>query len=170
MPEPKLRKLVDDLRVFEGRIIFASYESAQVFGVNYMTCHIGKWASVEKTVRQHLFEQALRLSLRDGTLTIDDLFMDDQYALSRLTRTKNPEVLGILRLLKGSLAIEEDDKNPQIVLKRRFRYVDPEMIEKGRVFRLSAIDSTFREILSAQKDIHKKELRVNVLHKIGQKS
>ncbi|MFN7991517.1 MAG: HD domain-containing protein [Candidatus Micrarchaeia archaeon] len=167
MPAERLAKIVDDLTVFDGRIIFSTYDSAETFGVNYMNCHLAKWASPEKTVRQHLFARMLRLALASDVLRVEDLFQDDQHALNKLVESKDPRVIAGIRMLSSEMLFVESERRPQLTLSRRLRYVDPEFIDNSQVLRLSSVSSTYRRILESHKDLHRRPLRISFTGRIG---
>jgi hypothetical protein len=168
MEPTRVRAMLADLAVHEGRIIFTTRESATLFAVNYMMCHMEKWASPEKTVRQHLLAGVIRAALKKGVVSYDDLIgKDDGEVLGMLMGSEEPCVKAGLRMLSGKLPMVEDEELPQLSLQRRSRYVDPEFIHLGRTFRVSEADATYREMIEAHKAIHRKPLRVSILHSLG---
>ena len=163
----KIRRVLADLMVHDGRIIFTSHESASIFSVNYMMCHVGKWASPEKIVRQHLLAGVIRSAMKEGALTFQDLITgDDEHALSLLARSNDPCVRAGLRLLSGDVPLAEEERQPQLSLQRRSRFVDPELVHMGRISRLSEVDTTYREMLAAHKALHSRPLNVSILHQV----
>lgn len=168
MEPQKVKGILDDLVVHEQKIVFSTRESAALFSVNYMICHMEKWASPEKTVRQHFLASVLRTAMKRGILDFHTLMTgDDEQVLKLLLRSDDPCVQAGLRMLSGEIPLIEEDKAPQLSLQRRSRFVDPEVAHMGRLYRLSAIDSTYREMIAAHKALHSKPLNVCVLHRIG---
>ncbi len=167
MEPERLRAIVSDLIVFDGRIMFSTAESAALFGVNFLLCHAGKWASPEKTLRQHIFATLIKSALEQGILTYRDLIEgDDEHALRILRSSDAPCVRAGLRMLSGDLLMAEDEASPQLVLSRMSRQVDPEFLLRGRPVRLSGTDSTYRELLSAHRALCERPLKVSILHSI----
>ncbi|MEW6722942.1 MAG: hypothetical protein AB1324_06795, partial [Candidatus Micrarchaeota archaeon] len=145
-----IRKSLASLRVLENRIVFGSREAAEAFATRYLECHSGKWAGVEKTVRQHLFASAIQAALDSGELSMADLFEDDAHALSKLVCSRDPKVVSALKLLSGKLELEEREDG-EIKLPRRQRHVDPEFIDRGNAFRLSEASEKYSKLLEAQR-------------------
>jgi hypothetical protein len=145
-----IKKTLSSLFVFDERILFTTKEAAEAFAMKYLECHSTKWASVEKTVRQHLFAGAIRAALDSGELTFGDLFYDDAHAMKILVSSKNPKVASALRLLSGKLELEEC-ANGEIKLPRRLRHVDPEYIEHGIPMRLSQANEKYCKMLADQR-------------------
>ncbi len=168
MGTDRIREMLSSMTVHENRIIFMEKEPAAAFAVNYLACHVEKLASPEKTVRQHILSGVVKRALDIGVLTFNDLLSgDDEQALGIIARSSDPCIKAGLRTLCGPLLMVEDDKAPQLTLRRRLRYVDPEVAHLGRPFRLSEIDATFREMVRAHKALHEKPLSVSLLHRLG---
>jgi HD superfamily phosphohydrolase len=156
-----IKKTVSSLTVVEGRMVFSSREAAESFAIKYMECHRDKWASVEKTVRQHLFAQAIKRALEAGELTIADLFEDDDHAMRKLAAARNPGSVSILRMLSGRLELE-DHEDGEIRLPRRLRHVDPEFMDKGVPVRLSVKSERFSMLLQQHQAELRRGIRVRV--------
>ncbi len=168
MGEEDIRGMLGSMSVHDNRIIFTEREPAAMFAVNYLACHVGKWASPEKTVRQHILSSIIKTALEKGILTFHDLIAgDDEQALGILARSAEPCVQAGLRTLSGIIPMVEEERMPQLTLQRRLRYVDPEVVHMGRAFRLSEIDTTFREMVRAHKALHEKPLKVSLLYQIS---
>ncbi|HSB46794.1 MAG TPA: HD domain-containing protein [Candidatus Bilamarchaeum sp.] len=146
-----IKKTLSGVAHFHDRMVFTNREAAEAFAVKYLECHSNKWASVDKTVRQHLFASAIRSALDSGDITLGDLFMDDAHAMRKLSATRNPKVVSVLRLLSGKLELEECEKG-DIVLPRRQRHVDPEYLERGSLLRLSRTSERYCRMLEAQRE------------------
>ncbi len=168
MGPEKIKRILDDLIVHDHKIVFSTHESAALFSVNYMICHVEKWASPEKTVRQHFLASVLRTAMNRGVLDFAALMSgDDEQVLKTLAASKDPCIQAGLRMLSGEIPLVEEEASPQLSLQRRSRFVDPEVVHLGRLYRLSAIDSTYREMISAHKALHSRPLNVTVLHRLG---
>jgi HD superfamily phosphohydrolase len=145
-----IKKTISSLVVIDERIIFTTAEAAEAFSMKYLECHSNKWASVEKTVRQHLFAGAIRTALDSGELTFGDLFYDDAHAMKILSSSRNPKIVSALRILSAKLELEECD-NGDIKLPRRLRHVDPEYLDRGIPLRLSKTNERYSKLLEEQR-------------------
>jgi hypothetical protein len=145
-----IKKTVSSLSVFEDRIVFTTFEAAEAFAMKYLECHSSKWASVEKTVRQHIFAGAIRAALDSGELSFGDLFYDDAHALRILSTSRTPAVVSALKMLSGKLDLEECEDG-EIKLPRRLRHVDPEYLQSGIPVRLSRTHERYSRLLEEQR-------------------
>lgn len=156
-----IKRSLSSLAVVEERIVFSNREAAEAFALKYLECHSGKWAGVEKTVRQHLFASAIRAALDGGTLSVADLFEDDAHAMRKLAASRDPKVVSVLKLLSGKLDLEEREDG-EIKLPRRQRHVDPEFIDRGNTLRLSKVSERYSKLLSAQREEIARGVNVNI--------
>jgi hypothetical protein len=154
-------KLLSSLTSFEGRVVFDCREMAEFFALRYLNTHMHKWASIEKTVRQNLFAQAVGVALEEGVISHKDLFEDDAHALGLMKAARSPRIDAILGLLSKKLHLEEHEEG-QIKLPRRVRHVDPEFLEGGIPVRLSQASRKYAEEVRRHREILAKGLSVNI--------
>ncbi len=153
---------LESLRVVEGKIVFADFASAREFARDYLYMHSLKWAGVEKTVRQHIFAEALKSALECKALKVADLFENDGYVLGKLQSCQHPRVCALLDLLACKLKLESDTDSPDLILTRMQRHIDPEFISNGGLLRVSGRSTTYRKMLELQRRLHNKGVRVKI--------
>lgn len=141
---------LDNLLVFDGKIVFSDFEVAVEFGQDYARMHDSKWAGVEKTIRQHLFATAIRTALDCGDITVSDLFEDDEHALRKLLSSDDLRVRGVLDLLSQEPSLNGSSE-PDMVLPRRQRHVDPHFISNGGLTRVTERSLRYRKMLELQR-------------------
>lgn len=163
-----VRNVIDTKRhgllVYEGRVVFSSRAAAKAFAMNLLKCQAEHWGGAESIVRYHLFAEALRTALGEGVVTMEDFYQDDYFVMKKIRESRNPRIEKALKTLAGGLRFSQAASNPQLMLKRKFRYVDPESVENGNAYRLSEEDGEFRIVLEEQRRANAKGIRVDVLH------
>lgn len=127
------------LAVHDGRIVFTSRIAAEVFWRTYVHHQEYVWAEPRNVAEQMLLAQAIRAASLDGTLTMDDMYQDDAHVAVRLRASRNPAVQRPLRLLERGFALTAvaDEAHANLVLRSKFRYIDPAFLDKGEVCTLS---------------------------------
>lgn len=161
---PKIVKMcIDNLTVYKRKIVFASKKSAEAFGRNYLKCQTEHWGEADAVLRYHLFSQALKIALREKIVAPEDFYKNDIYVMKKLKTSKNIQINKLLQVLLGKIHFEWNEKNPQLRLKKKFRYVDPEYLKNGNLYRLSRIDPHFKSFLKEQREINEKGINVNLL-------
>lgn len=154
---------IDNLMVFNEKIVFTSKEPAEVFGRNYLKCQTQHWGGVDAVFRYHLFSQVLKTAIDENIVLINDFYKDNDYIMEKLRASKNPQIRKLLKILSGKLDFEFTEHNPQLSLKKKFRYVDPEFLKNKILHRLSGIDSNYKTFLEEQRKINEKGINVNLL-------
>ena len=79
---------------------------------------------------------------------------------SKLIRNKDDQILKCLSVLKNKRLSRNSERGKVIV--KKFRYVDPEIIFKDGIKKLTQISSQYRNFLERQKRINKKGIKVSL--------
>lgn len=154
---------VKSLTTSDNRIVFASKSAAQKFAAAFLKCQMVHWGGAQATVRYTLLSSALRIAMENKIVTMEDLLKDDDFIITKLKSCGNADVKKYLRMLADkNLSIIEDAENPQYVMKKKFRYVDPDYIENGEVFTLSDTDLGFKALIEEKRAINNEGLRLRI--------
>ncbi len=154
---------VRSLTTKDNKIIFASKAAAQRFAAAFLKCQMTHWGGAQATVRYTLLSSALRIAIKNKIISENDLLKDDVFVMTRLKNCRDAAIEKYLRMLADkSLLLVEDSHNPQYVMKKKFRYVDPDYLESGEVFTLSNTDDSFKALLSEQRRINSNGLRLRI--------
>ncbi len=154
---------VNNLSTFNDKVVFVSRKSAEVFGRGYLRCQTEHWAGVETSLRAYLFSMALKAALRKGIIIEDDFLQTDSVITAKLKASDDKNVRHYIRLLSGDLKFVETEKNPEISIKRKFRYVDPSYVENGSSLSLSETDSLFKSELERARKRNEKGINVRLV-------
>ena len=154
---------VDSLTTKNNKIVFSSKSVARKFAEAFLECQMKHWGSAQATMRYTLLSNAMRVAIKEGVITENDLLKDDIFVIERLKKSENSEIQKYLRMLADKdLVILEDVENPQYVMKKKFRYVDPDYIENNEVLTLSKTDKDFHDMLEKNREINNKGLRLSI--------
>jgi len=66
--------------------------------------------------------------------------------------------------LSGEIKYEIVDKNPEIVPRKKFRWVDPKFLEDGVAVRLSEANINYKIHLEEQKELNKVPLGIRLIN------
>lgn len=154
---------VNSLTTRENRIVFSSKNTAKKFAEAFLKCQIVHWGGAQATVRYTLLSSALRIAIENKIITVEDLLKDDEFVIEKLEACRNEDVQRYLRMLADkNLLIIEDNDNPQYVMKKKFRYVDPDYLENGKVFTLSNTDPDFKALIEEKRATNNEGLRLTI--------
>ncbi len=158
-----VKECVSSLIASNGRIVFLSKETAKKFAESFLKCQMLHWGGAQATMRYTLLSSALRAAISRNVIGESDLLNDDNFVLGKIKKSGDSEIQKYLLLLADkNLRITEGGDNPQYLMKKKFRHVDPEYVEDGRVFVLSETDSGFRALLERNKEINQKGLKLSI--------
>ncbi len=159
-PENIVKKTLKHLRVVNGKVVFDDVSAAKTFAVAYLKKQMEHWGGFEAASRYRMLGNILRFSLEKKIIKFSDFWRDDEYVINKLKRSKNRKILAGLKELKTkSLA---DLPKSKIIVNKKFRYVDPEIIVNGKALRLSSLDKKFAQTIEKARRINDKGVRLPV--------
>lgn len=159
-----VKKIFSDLSQIYGQIIFKNKEFAKIFGLEYVRCQNEHWAGSEARARYYILSKILRKAIKIKILSLSDLEKTDDYVISLLMECKDEEILSQLKLLRNGFKIQNcEDKG--IVLKKKFRYVNPEILIDGKITFLSNVSQEYKSILEKEKQESVLNKRILILNK-----
>ncbi len=167
----KENKLFEDfmssLMNYNGKIIFNNPKSAKNFAFAYLTLQKEHWAGDQARMRYCLLSRALRIALDNKLITLQDLYKTDLEVMGLLEKSSIKEISDNLNLLKNNLTIRENSDSG-VVLKKKFRYIDPEFLSEGKLVRVSSFFKDYKQSLEIEKQNSGKEKRVSF--EVGEKT
>lgn len=156
-----VEEVLEDLTVKNDQIAFNSIDAAEKFGEAFFTLLNRHWASRDIVIRYFIFAEILKKALKDELITIDDLFSTDSEVLKKVESSKNQEVKGFLKLLEGKpLKLPRDFKLKGKVLHKKFRYVDPHVVQNGKLKRLSGLKQNYKILIKKNRERNKKGIKI----------
>lgn len=157
--------ILNGLIVKNGKIVFKYKTAAEFFVKNYMKFQRETWGSTENNARYHIISTILKVALKNKIITPKDLHKTDQEVLDILIKTGKEEILNGLDLLRSGFNIEEVKKGEGILLKVKFRYVDPLVLEGSGMRFLSDISEEYKSLLDSAKKNSEVYLQVKISKK-----
>lgn len=142
---------ITNLLNVDNKIVFKNKKSALVFALNYLNIQENHWGGFEANARYLIFANLLRYAIDQKIITFNDFWKFDKYIIERLEKSKDEKILKTLKILKNKSLRKY--KMSKVLQKRKFRRVDPEFLEKGKLVTLSKVDKSFYKTLQrAKKD------------------
>ncbi|MEK6941226.1 MAG: HD domain-containing protein [Nanoarchaeota archaeon] len=153
--------LVNSIISVNGQIAFKTKEAAKQFGLNYSKLQKEHWSGNEAKARYHILAETLKYALHKKHISLQELHTTDYEVLNKLIKTNDTKILQSLNKLKGSLIINES-KTGGILLKKKFRYIDPEVFIKGKLINLSHISAEYKNMIEEEKQSSNHLARVEI--------
>lgn len=131
------------LVAYEGRIAFNSKGAASLFAKNFLGLQHVVWAGPETSARCRVFADILRLAVKENIVTMDDFWQDDRYVINKLLASQNERILSALQVMKLPSVVHHLGVENVTTDFKKFRYVDPLILDGEQLVRLSEVDDAF---------------------------
>jgi len=154
--KPFVEKILEDLFVKENQIVFRNEDIAKIFGEEYMRLQKEHWGGDEARSRYYILSNVLNKAFKDSLIGLEDLKKNEEYILRILNNSGDEFILNGLNLLKRGFRVVGDTNG--IELKKKFRYVDPEVVVNETYYPLSKISREYSNLIDLEK---KKNMEIN---------
>jgi len=142
-----------------GQIVFKHPKVAEKFATEFLRLQVDHWTSKQARIRYFILAGILKKALDNNFISMDDLYLTDYKVIDKLKNSNDNYIISNLNLLKEGILVEYV-KDGGILLKKKFRYVDPEVLVNGEIKIVSELSEDYRRILEKEKENSKIERRV----------
>lgn len=157
---PKIvNECIVGLENYSGEIVFNNKKAAFDFSVNFLELQTQNWGGWQSMIRYHLFSNALNLALNKGIIAEKDFYKDESTILDKLNEAKDRRIAEVLSVLEDK-ELKSVKQNSGERIFRKFRHVNPKVIEGGKLVRLSELDNEFVRVFQKHEAINRKGLIV----------
>jgi len=158
-PRQVAKSLFASLINIDNQIVFRDKPAAYTFATNFLRLQRVHWGGFEAVSRFKLFSGALKLALHEKTIKFADFLRDDKYIINKLLKSKNAKIQSILKILRNK-KIPFPKKSE--IINKKFRYTDPEFLDKGRLYKLSQTDLRYKKYLEKERLADQKGMKVPI--------
>lgn len=156
-PKRIARYLVQNITSHKEMIVFKNKKAAEMFALNFLKLQTEHWGGFEAVSRFKLFSRALKLAINDGLISMADFLEDDAYVMRKLKKTKNEQILHILKILSNKKLPTAGKKE---IVHKKFRYTDPLFFNQGAITTVSEASPALKKYLERQKQLNQRGVRV----------
>ncbi|MBU0531583.1 HD domain-containing protein [Patescibacteria group bacterium] len=139
------RMCLQALSTHQDRIVFSNEDPARVFSKEFLKLQNQHWGGFEAVSRYTLFADVLKYALDQEIIRFDDLWQTDEFVISKLKAVLDKRIQYFLNLLR-SKSLSDLPKN-NLPTDKKFRFVDPEIVDNGMFCRLSECSSDYSNSL-----------------------
>jgi HD superfamily phosphohydrolase len=154
---------VNGLINVNGQMVFKNKKSAESFANAYLKLQKEHWSESNAKARYYILAQILKKALGLKLISEGDLMNTDQFIIDILENSKDKEIREQLDMLKNGFRIKESKDG--IELKKKFRYVNPEVLANGGVVKLTEISEKYRNAVEKEKANKDVIVRVKIYNK-----
>ncbi|MAF14048.1 MAG: hypothetical protein CMI53_04125 [Parcubacteria group bacterium] len=139
------KKILDNLTVHKNQFVFKNRFGAKEFASLYEKHNYNNWCNPLQIAIFTLSAQILREALNKKIISKKELYATDEYVLKKLRRTNNPVIVKKLEQIKKlKIRIVPKDQ-ADFWSTSKPRAVDPYFLQKGKLIRLSKVDTAYKK-------------------------
>jgi len=138
-----------DLENKNNQIVFKAKEIAEIFAKEYILLQKENWGGDQARTRYYILSNVLKKALDNRIIVFEDLNKTDNDVLEKLNSCGDEYILENLDLLRNDLSIFYSKEG--IELKKKFRYIDPEILINGSFKKLSELSDEYKKIINLEK-------------------
>ena len=141
-----MQKLLQAMVVFDGQVVFKDQKAAKRFGDLYTHLNDNYWNCKFPCYYYHKFSEIVGYAMKQGLVTIEDLFSTDEAMIKKLDSSKSRKIKDGLKLLRSEPELVEDEKNYDLHLRSKVRWIDPPvLVSDNETKRLSELDAGYQK-------------------------
>ena len=152
--------IFSNLDVKNNEIYFKDREKAEFFAENFLKLQIEHWGGNEARARYYVLSKILKKGLEEKIISLNELKTGEDWPILRkLEKKGGGEIQEDLKLLRDGFSFYDSPQG--ILLEKKFRYVDPKILEKGELKSLSDISEDYKHLLNKERQnslVHKRIL------------
>lgn len=165
--EMKINNMIDSdilsgLSVNSDEIVFNDADCAKKYSFNYLYLQKNHLGEESVKIRYHLLANTVRAALERNKISFNDLFKTDDEVIDLLEKSGDEEILRNLRMLEGEIRVAEDN-NSDIVLRKKFRYVNPKVESNNQILMVSEFCDDYKKAIEFERENSKIERRVRII-------
>ena len=150
--------MVDNLSTHNGQVVFRDSTVAMEFGNEFLKLNNEHWSGEQAVVRYIILSRVLKKGIKNGVILMEDFYRTDEEVIDMLRLGDDREIVEELDLIKN-LYVEVVNDGSGVSLKKKFRYVDPEVLVNGSTRKLSEMSEEYGSVLAGGRERSKIERR-----------
>lgn len=150
---PAIQTVLENLINFNNNIVFTDLKIAESFAKNYSKCQREHWGGYEAVGRYYYFSRILKEALAKNIISPADFYQDEEHIISKIYNSQDNNLINTLDNLRKK-TLEKIEEGPKTILKKKFRFVDPKILQNEKLLTLSTISPEFNKFLEKQRLIN----------------
>ncbi len=159
------KEILANLTIHKNQFVFKNQRGAKEFAGLYEKHNQNNWCNPLQIAIFTLSAQILREALNKKIIAKKELYTTDDYILKKLAQTKNPIIAKKLNQLKNlKIGIVAKSGAADFWSTSKPRVVDPRFLKKGKLIRLSKVDSAYKKRVKVWTAKIKKGFYIKILN------
>ena len=163
--QEQINQILDNLCVFENQIVFKNIKIAKLAALKYKKANSTLWATPRHAAAYYVLARAIKHGLQNNIISYKDLFEQDLILFNKLKQSNNKQILSNLNILNENFEVRSVAKidNYDLTIKKKLRYINPKIIIKNELKKLSELDEEFEKEISNYIDIQQKPFFIKII-------
>lgn len=151
------KRIFRGLQTIGSQIVCRDFETASIFGNEFLQLQQEEWSGYENTTRHHILSTSLRRALELSIINLGDFLTDDESVLAKLEASGDKVIQKSLDFLRQRPLPNLEGGTKAYI---KFRYIDPLFIHRFGLYKVSDIDLQFRQRLKDAREANLKGFTV----------
>ncbi|MGH7203647.1 MAG: HD domain-containing protein [Candidatus Levyibacteriota bacterium] len=146
LPHETIKLFLDHIQERNQKFYFTDTKIASLFAIMFMNCARLLWLDPTSIGSFLLLSAAIKLGLQKKYITQEDFFTNDEVLMKKLRSTEDEEILHFLNRLKPKKEFYfAPREQAEFYAPNKPRFVDPWVMEKGKLVLLSTVIPALHE-------------------------
>lgn len=158
----QIKKILKNLTVISGQWVFKDKKIAKFFAQKFIHAAKFGWYSGVNHANHYLMGRVIKIALNKKYIAKKDLFSYDKKLLAKIRKIEDQDINRYLKMLKN-LKAEINFKDYDFLSVAKFRAVDPLILIKDQLIKLTAVDKNFKKELADYKTYIDQSIPIKIL-------
>lgn len=145
-PHQTLQKYLNDLSVHNQEFVFTTPNIAIDYSYSFLKLQTDYYSAKIPVSIYYYFSELLKYSINKGYLKKEDFYKRESYIINKLKSCDDSKVLQELSWFQKQDISEF--KNTHTKVTKKFRYIDPKVLLKGKTIRVSDLSKSYAQNLN----------------------
>lgn len=147
LAQQDIKYFLEKLSIKNNQWYFIDFESGKRFAENFKKMNQMFYSGIESGLMFTAMKGLMSYALKQGYIDQQDFFKTDKVVLDKIRNklTVDPELLKLYRRLNNLSKYENNPNDYDFTVKVKSRIIDPYILEKDNLVRLSDLDTSWKE-------------------------
>lgn len=141
-----IKKFLTNIRLINDEIVITSLETGEWFVETYYKEVLDFFMDPLNIFSNYRFAEVLKLALKKEIITLENFLEDDEYLLTALRSSNDPEIINLLNSISPNIKVIEDSSNYDIHKVNKLRIIDPTIYINNTLNKTSNLSSYIRQV------------------------
>jgi len=148
-----IERYLNSFIIYNNEFVTNDLQIAKEIANKFMDTNLSFWGIGFQAGSFQLLADIFKIGLKNDIITEDDFFTTDNEIIEKLKQSGNKQILRDLSLMERDKIVLGTKEDHDFFTKSKVRFIDPKILHKENIKRLSELDNDFKQRI---KDFKKK--------------